>query len=119
MRFIGALVIGVAGCAPDSTFSDIARKHIVEKGPAGACCTELNASISSPECAAEAQTKCAFAKDATVKVVSVTRAESNTATVDLGLSGPNGNGVCSVVVSDFAGGRKRSLKVQSAHCKPR
>jgi hypothetical protein len=116
VAFVG---VAVAACAPDSTFSDIARDHVVKGGPAAACCSTYGGGVASPECAAEAEKKCAFARGATVKVGAVTRKGSNAATVALSLDGPNGNGVCTFEVSDFGAGRKRGLRIQGGTCERR
>lgn len=119
LPFAAVLVLAGPGCAPDSTYSDIARKHLERKGTAAACCTTYGGGVSSPECAADAVTKCSFARDATVTVSSVKQTGSNAATVGLVLSGSNGNGVCTFEISNFGSPKGRGLRIQSGTCERR
>jgi hypothetical protein len=119
MRRSVLTVACLAACTSDSTYSDIARDHLIKGGPAAACCSQYGGAISSAECAVEAETKCSFAKSANVTVTAVIRNASNNATVNLALAGPNGSGICTFRVSDFGSGKRGGLRIQGGTCERR
>jgi len=121
MRTALALVVGVCAChGPDSTFSDIVEAYLVKGGAAAACCSATGTAPPTAECAATAETACAFAIDAQ-RTYRVVRGDSdyNNGLVYVDLVGPHGKGTCTFSLG-LAGDthKHRGIHVLNGVCNP-
>jgi len=116
-----AIGISLAGCVTsEGEYVDAVRDHI-KQGPVAACCTapwELPAAAAArARCEADAITRCVFARDATVRAVSIVRfGHDDGAMVDVEVTGPAGRGDCHYQVVNR---RRAGLKVEGGNCSAR
>jgi hypothetical protein len=108
------LLLFVVGCQNDETFTTIVREHM-KAGPVAACCIAYGGLDPSPACAAEAETKCAYAKDAKA-TYRVEHRSNNNALVYVDLDGPHGKGSCVFNLGKLGGGKRGGIRIQLGHC---
>ena len=107
----------------DSMFTELVGTYL-KGGPAAACCISYGGGAASPDCAKDAEIKCAFARDATLTFRVEPGSDANDALVYVDLAGANGHGTCTFRVNDLGTSRQsttsrgRGIRIQSGVCKP-
>lgn len=114
MRWIRLIGLGLAGCCTTSegAYVEAVQRHIAQ-GPSQACC-HVRERSPTPECLAQAETRCAFVRGARVLSSEVSRfGHDSGAVVKVELSGPNGSGSCTMQVLN---GPSDKLSIDGGSC---
>jgi hypothetical protein len=113
-----AVALTLAGCVTSDNEYGEAVRALVAQGPKAACCTapweHPTAAADRARCEADAVTRCAFARDATVRVERVDRfGHDDGAMVEVEVVGPAGRGSCHYQVLNR---RRAGLMVEGGAC---
>jgi hypothetical protein len=101
-------------------FSDIVEAYLARGGAAAACCSAAGTGPPTAECAATAETTCAFAIDATRTYrVEQAKDDANSALVYVDLVGPHGKGTCTFALGMFGSthNKHRGIRILNGTCR--